>query len=96
MVPANILLLIGGTLAVLLAIAGFVLTQRDAWRSILLLATLLGGMNIGVFVWTEVLEGWDSFRVFLFWLTAFLPPFVGLAIGTALGYAVNWRIDRIK
>ena len=96
MVPAEILLLIGGTLLILLGITGFVLTQRDSWRIILLLSTLLGGLNIGVFIWAELLEGWDSFRLFLFWLTACLPPLVGLGLGALLGYAVNWRIERIK
>ena len=91
MVPANTLLLIGGTMAVLMAIAGFVLTQKDAWRAILLLATLLGGMNIGIFIWSELLEGWQAFRVFLFWVTAFLPPFVGLAIGAALAMGCRTR-----
>lgn len=96
MVPAEILLLIGGTLTILLGIAGFVLTQRDSWRIILLLATLLGGLNIGVLIWAEVLEGWESFRLFLFWLTACLPPLIGLGLGAGLGYLVNWRIARIK
>ena len=96
MVPANTLLLIGGTMTVLMAIAGFVLTQRDAWRVILLLATLLGGMNIGVFIWSEILEGWQGFRLFLFWITAILPPLVGLGLGALVGYVVNWRISQIK
>ena len=96
MVLADILLLIGGTLTVLMGITGFVLTQRDAWRIILMLATLLGGLNIGVFFWSEILEGWESFRLFLFWLSAILPPLIGLAIGACLGYAVNWRVERIK
>ncbi|MDC0736934.1 hypothetical protein N6L24_01455 [Cognatishimia sp. SS12] len=92
---ADNLLLIGGTMALLLAVAGFVLTQRNAWRVILLLVALLGGLNIGIFIWSEILEGWSSFRLFLFWIAAILPPLVGLAVGAGLGAFVNWRIARI-
>ncbi len=93
---ADGLLLIGGTLAMLLAIAAFVLTQRNAWRSILILVALFGGMNIGVFIWSEILDGWSSFRLFLFWIAALLPPLIGLAIGAGLGALVNWRISKIR
>lgn len=93
---ADMLFLIGGTLALLLAIASFVLTQRNAWKAIALLVALFGGMNIGVFIWSEILEGWSSFRVFLFWMTALLPPLLGIAIGALLGAIVNWRISTIS
>lgn len=93
---ADGLLIIGGTLAMLLAIAAFVLTQRNAWRAILILVALFGGMNIGVFIWSEILDGWSSFRLFLFWIAALLPPLVGLAIGAGLGALVNWRISKIR
>lgn len=83
-------------MALLLAVTGFVLTQRGAWQAIFVLATLFGGMNIGVFIWSEILDGWNSFRLFLFWLTALLPPLGGLAFGALLGYVVNWRIGRIR
>lgn len=96
MVPANTLMLIGGTMAFLLGVAGFVLSQRDAWRTIVVLVTLLTGMNIGVLIWSELLYGWDSFRLFVFWLTAFLPPLIGLGFGTMLGYLVNLRISNIR
>ncbi|GAA6207222.1 hypothetical protein NBRC116601_05150 [Cognatishimia sp. WU-CL00825] len=92
---AEILLIIGGTLALLLAITSFVLTQRNAWRAIFLLVTLFGSMNVGVFIWSEILEGWSSFRLFLFWIAALLPPLIGLGIGALLGYLVNWRISKI-
>ncbi len=92
---AEILLIIGGTLALLLAITSFVLTQRNAWRAIFLLVTLYGSMNVGVFVWSEILDGWSSFQLFLFWIAALLPPLIGLGIGALLGYLVNWRISKI-
>ncbi len=93
---AERLLIIGGTMALLMAIAGFVLTQRNAWRAILVLVALFGGLNIGTFIWSEILEGWSSFRLFLFWIAALLPPLLGLAIGAAVGYFVNWRIAKIR
>lgn len=96
MMDANTLLIVGGTLALLLAITSFVLTQRNAWRVILLLTMALAGANMVVFVWSEMTEGWSSFRLFLFWLTALLPPLIGLSIGAAVGAVVNWRIDQIR
>ncbi len=93
---ADMLFLIGGTLALLLAVASFVLTQRNAWKAIALLVALFGGMNIGVFIWSEILDGWSSFRLFLFWMTALLPPLLGIAIGALLGAVVNWRISNIS
>ncbi len=93
---ADMLFLIGGTLALLLAVASFVLTQRNAWKAVALLVALFGGMNIGVFIWSEILDGWSSFRLFLFWMTALLPPLLGIAIGALLGAVVNWRISNIS
>lgn len=93
---ADTLFLIGGTLALLLAVASFVLTQRNAWKAIGLLVALFGGLNIGVFIWSEILEGWSSFRLFLFWMTALLPPLLGIALGALLGAFVNWRISQIN
>lgn len=91
------LLLIGGTMALLLAVAGFVLTQRNAWKAILILVALFGGLNIGVFLWSELLvDRWMSFRLYLFWIAALLPPLLGLGIGAAIGALVNWRISKIK
>lgn len=96
MLEAERLLLIGGSMMLLLAVAGFVLTQRNAWRVIMLLITLLGGLNIGFFIWSELLIGTRGLRIFLFWIAALLPPLVGLAFGAGLGYLVNWRISKIS
>lgn len=96
MTPDN-LLIIGGTLALMLAIAAFVLTQRNAWKAILLLVALFGGLNIGVFIWSELLvDQWSSFRLFLFWIAALLPPLVGIGIGALVGALVNWRISKVR
>lgn len=96
MTPDN-LLLIGGTMALILAIASFVLTQKHAWKAILLLVALFGGLNIGVFIWSELLlDQWSSFRMFLFWIAALLPPLVGIAIGALVGALVNWRISKVR
>lgn len=92
----ELLLLIGGTMALMLAVASFVLTQKNAWKAISLLVALFGGLNIGAFVWTELLEGWSSYRLFLFWIAALLPPLLGIAIGSAVGALVNWRISKIR
>lgn len=92
----ELLLLIGGTMALMLAVAAFVLTQRNAWKAISLLVALFGGLNIGAFVWTEFLDGWSSYRMFLFWIAALLPPLVGIAIGSAVWALVNWRISKIR
>jgi len=93
---AENLLLIGGTMALMLAVASFVLTQRHNWKAISLLVALFSGFNIGAFIWSENLEGWSSYRMFLFWLVALLPPLVGIAIGTTVGTLVNWRISRVR
>lgn len=91
------LLIIGGTLALMLAVASFVLTQKNAWKAILLLVALFGGMNIGIFIWSELLnDQWSSYRLFLFWIAALLPPLVGIGIGSLVGALVNWRISKVK
>lgn len=91
------LLIIGGTMALMLAVASFVLTQRHAWKAVSLLVALFGGLNIGVFLWSELLaDQWSSFRLFLFWIAALLPPLVGIAIGSLVGALVNWRISHVR
>lgn len=96
MTPDN-LLIIGGTLALMLAVASFVLTQKNAWKAILLLLALFGGLNIGTFIWSELLtDQWSSFRLFLFWIAALLPPLVGIGIGALIGALVNWRISKVR
>ncbi|UZD91820.1 hypothetical protein [Cognatishimia activa] len=93
----DILLIIGGTLALMLAVAAFVLTQKNAWKAILLLVALFGGLNIGAFIWSELLgDQWSSFRLFLFWIAALLPPLIGIGIGTLVGALVNWRISKVR
>lgn len=94
--PEN-LLIIGGSMALMLAVAAFVLTQKNAWKAILLLVALFGGLNIGAFIWSELLtDQWSSFRLFLFWIAALLPPLVGIGIGALVGALVNWRISKVK
>ncbi len=90
------LLIIGGTMALMLACAAFVLTQKNAWKAILLLVALFGGLNIGTFIWAEVVYGGISYRLFLFWIAALLPPLVGIAIGSTVGALVNWRISKVR
>ena len=86
MMPDDTLLLIAGTMTALMTVVGLVLTYRDAWRAILVLATLLTAINFGVFIWAELLVGRMSFQLFILWLSAFLPPLIGLALGTGIGY----------
>lgn len=93
--PSDQLILIGGTMAMLLAVTGIVLTRRNAWRAILIIAALLTTLNFGVFLWAELLIGRMSFQLFLFWLTAFMPPLLGLAIGAGLGYLFDFRTKDI-
>lgn len=91
------LLIIGGTMALMLAVAAFVLTQKNAWKAISLLVALFGGLNIGVFIWSELLvDQWSSLQLFLFWIAALLPPLVGIAIGSFVGALVNWRVSKVR
>lgn len=92
----DILLIIGGTMALMMAVAAFVLTQRNAWKPILLLVVFFGGLNIGSFIWSEILTGWSARRLFLFWIAAILPPLLGIALGAMVGALVNWRIAAIR
>ncbi|MFY0597405.1 MAG: hypothetical protein JXQ85_13320 [Cognatishimia sp.] len=92
----EILLIIGGTMALMMAVASFVLTQKNAWKAVLLLVVFFGALNIGAFIWAEILQGWSARRLVLFWLAALLPPLLGVGIGAIVGSLVNWRISHIR
>ena len=90
------LLVVGATMFLMMAIAAFVLTQRGAWRAVLLLVALFGGLNIGAFVWSEILEGWSARRMILFWIAAIFPPLLGVGVGAIAGGLLNWRIANVR